>query len=151
VEDDLSSQQLVKAFLKSNYDVCVSTSVKDAKQRLKEYQVNIVLLDLSLEGKEDGLDLIKWMRRTKTWKKTPVIATTAPAFTTDQINCFKAGCNEYLAKPIRRGCLNHFTENFGLDPLKDCIPKKGINLKISGLEEFELPFILLRFLLKNPH
>jgi PAS domain S-box-containing protein len=105
VEDDLSSQQLVKAFLKSNYDVCVSTSVKDAKQRLKEYQVNIVLLDLSLEGKEDGLDLVKWMRRTKTWKKTPVIATTAHAFTTDQINCIKAGCNEYLAKPIRRSRL----------------------------------------------
>jgi len=69
---------------------------------LKKNAVELVLLDLSLIGNEDGLDLVRWMRKTKTWKETPVIATTAHAFTKDRDNCLTAGCNDYLSKPMKR-------------------------------------------------
>jgi len=62
----------------------------------------LILLDLSLVGDEDGLDLVRWMKKTEKWKDTPVIATTAHAFTTDRDNCMNAGCNDYLSKPISR-------------------------------------------------
>ncbi len=79
-----------------------TVSVDGAKQQLKQYPVDLILLDLSLVGNEDGLDLVRWMRKTKTWRKIPVIATTAHAFTTDRDNCISTGCNDYLSKPIKK-------------------------------------------------
>jgi len=79
--------------------------VGGAKEQLKKYPVKLILLDLSLIGNEDGLDLVRWMRKTKTWKETPVIATTAHAFTKDKDNCLVAGCEVYLSKPIKRDIL----------------------------------------------
>ena len=105
VEDDPGSRKLVEFFLKEKYDLCFAVSVGEAKEQLKKYPVDLVLLDLSLVGNEDGLDLVKWMRKSKIWKKTPVIATTAHAFTTDQNNCITAGCNDYLSKPIKKNGL----------------------------------------------
>jgi len=102
VEDDFNSQRLMEFFLKAKYDILLSDSVGGAKEQLKKSAVELVLLDLSLIGNEDGLDLVRWMRKTKTWKETPVIATTAHAFTKDKDNCLAAGCNDYLSKPINR-------------------------------------------------
>ncbi len=102
VEDDPSSQKLTKFFLKAKFDIYFAVSVKEAKEQLKKYPIDLILLDLSLVGNEDGLDLVRWMRKTKTWQKTPVVAVTAHAFTTDRDNCLAAGCNDYLTKPIKR-------------------------------------------------
>jgi CheY-like chemotaxis protein/nitrogen-specific signal transduction histidine kinase len=102
VEDDASSQKLTEFFLKDKFDIYFADSVKKAKQQLKKYPIDLILLDLSLIGNEDGLDLVRWMRKTNTWEKTPVIATTAHAFTKDRDNCTAAGCNDYISKPIKR-------------------------------------------------
>ena len=102
VEDDHNSQLLLKFFLQDKYDLCFAISVGEALQCLKEYDVDLILVDLSLEGDEDGLDLVRWMRQQERWKNTPVIATTAHALTKDRDNCFAAGCDDYLAKPIMR-------------------------------------------------
>jgi PAS domain S-box-containing protein len=102
VEDDLNSQKLTEFYLKGKYDICFAVSVDEAKQQLKKHPVDLILLDLSLVGNEDGLDLVRWMRKTKTWQKTPVVATTAHAFTKDLDNCLAAGCNDYLSKPIKK-------------------------------------------------
>ena len=102
VEDDPNSQRLIEYFLKGQYNICFAVSVDEAKQQLQQNQVDLILLDLSLVGNEDGLDLVRWMRKTKTWQKTPVIATTAHAFTKDRDNCIAAECNDYISKPIKR-------------------------------------------------
>ena len=106
VEDDPDSQKLIEYFLKEKYELCFAISVEEAKQLLKKYKIDLILLDLSLPGKEDGLDLVRWMRKTKTWKKTPAIATTVHAFTSDREKCLAAGCNDYISKPIIRKKLN---------------------------------------------
>ncbi|MFQ6678475.1 MAG: response regulator [Fidelibacterota bacterium] len=105
VEDDLNSQLLVKFFLRDTYEFCFADSVATAKDCLEKNPVELILLDLSLVGNEDGLDLVRWMRTSEKWKKTPVIATTAHAFTTDRDNCMNAGCDDYLPKPITRAAL----------------------------------------------
>ncbi|MCH7763956.1 MAG: PAS domain S-box protein [Candidatus Marinimicrobia bacterium] len=105
VEDEPNSQRLIEFFLKGQYDLCFAVSVNEAKRQLKKCPVDLILLDLSLVGNEDGLDLVRWMRKTKPWQKTPVIATTAHAFTKDRDNCMTAGCNDYISKPIKRELL----------------------------------------------
>ncbi len=122
VEDDLGSRKLIEFFIKGTHDMCFAVSLKEAKQQLKKYPIDLILLDLSLIGNEDGLDLVRWIRKTKTWKKTPVIATTAHAFTSDRDACLEAGCNDYLSKPIKREIL--------LEKINDSILTN--NLKKSG-------------------
>ena len=102
VEDDPNSQKLMEFYLKKGYKTCFAVSVSEAKQQLKKHPVNLILLDLSLIGDEDGLDLTRYLRKTKKWRDIPIIASTAHAFTTDRDNCLAAGCNDYLTKPIKR-------------------------------------------------
>ncbi|MBC8400787.1 MAG: PAS domain S-box protein [Candidatus Marinimicrobia bacterium] len=101
VEDDQNAANLFSIYLRRKYDMCFAVSVVEAKQQLKEQKVDLVLLDLSLIGDEDGLDLTRFMRQSKQWKIVPIIAVTAHAFTSDREKCLQAGCNDYLAKPIR--------------------------------------------------
>ncbi len=102
VEDVFNSQNLVKFFTKEIYDLVFAVSVHEAKELLKNNPIELILLDLSLIGDEDGLDLARYLRKTKKWKKIPIIATTAHAFVTDRNNVLAAGCNDYLAKPIKQ-------------------------------------------------
>ncbi|MEE8437398.1 MAG: PAS domain S-box protein, partial [Candidatus Neomarinimicrobiota bacterium] len=102
VEDDQSSQRLISFFLRDYYDLKFAASVLEAKEKLRAERIELVLLDLSLLGNEDGLDLSRYMRKSKKWQETPIIATTAHAFTEDRDKCLKAGCNDYIAKPIIR-------------------------------------------------
>ncbi len=98
----MESQQLLKFFLKGKYDTCFAVSVFEAKNELLEMPVAMILLDISLVGDEDGLDLVRYLRAQERWKKLPVIAVTAHAAVMDKKNCIEAGCNDYLSKPIKQ-------------------------------------------------
>ncbi len=112
VEDDQKPQNLFKYFLKSQYELCYAISVVGAKRQLKEHDVDLILLDLSLVGNEDGLDLARFMRQSKQWKSLPIIAVTAHAFTSDRDNVINAGCNDYMAKPIMKDQLLKKIEHY---------------------------------------
>ena len=103
VEDDKTSQQLMNFFLRKDYDIRIAPSVDTAKEKLEDGKVELILLDFSLEGDEDGLNLARWMRQLKDGRQdTPIVALTAHAFTTDRDNALEAGCNDFLTKPIRQ-------------------------------------------------
>ncbi len=51
-------------------------------------------------GGDDGLDLVRYLRKLKKWKDLPVIALTAHAFSSDQRGSMEAGCNDFLSKPV---------------------------------------------------
>ncbi len=102
IEDDLNAQKLFKFFLGESYHTLFAVSVAEAKQQLRGNKVDLILLDLSLIGNEDGLDLARYLRKTKRWKEIPIIAVTAHAFTSDRDNCLTAGCDDYISKPIKK-------------------------------------------------
>ena len=102
VEDDMNSQMLMNYYIRDSYEVDFAVSVTDAKEKLKSFSADIILLDLSLEGGEDGLDLARYIRNEDTWPDIFIIATTAHAFTADRDNCIAAGCDDYLAKPFTK-------------------------------------------------
>lgn len=102
VEDDRSTLKMMYYYLRDDYDSIFARSVTEARDILETGVVDIILLDLSLIGDEDGLDLVRGLRQQKRWESLPIIATTAHAFTADQERCMQAGCDDYLAKPIKR-------------------------------------------------
>lgn len=102
VEDDIDHQKLLSFYLLDYYEISYATSVREAIDYLKKYPLAIVLLDLSLIGRESGLDLCRYMRQSKRWKDTPIIVITSHAFPRDREICLDAGCNDYLVKPIKK-------------------------------------------------
>ncbi len=102
IEDDKSTSKMMYYYLRDDYESRFAESVIAAREILNTEPVDIILVDLSLIGEEDGLDLVRELRQQKKWESLPIIATTAHAFLSDREQCLNAGCNDYLAKPIKR-------------------------------------------------
>jgi len=101
VEDDPNSQKLASFTLSKDYNLHFAESVADAKDVLNTHEVQLILLDLSLRGDEDGLELARFLRKDTKWLKVPIVALTAHAFTSDRDRCMEAGCNDFMTKPFR--------------------------------------------------
>ncbi len=105
VEDNLTNQVLVAGILsKSRAEV---TSVTDGERALeaallacdKGNPFDIILMDMQMPIM-DGYEATGQLRR-KGYTGA-IIALTAHAMSSDREKCIKAGCNDYVAKPIDR-------------------------------------------------
>ncbi len=110
VEDDPNSQKLASFTLSKDYKLHFAESVADAKKKLDAHDIQIILLDLSLRGDEDGLDLARFLRANAKWDKVPIVALTAHAFPADKDRCMNAGCNDFMTKPFRLAVLKETIE-----------------------------------------
>ena len=104
VEDDISSQQYYTIILEDRFDLTIVTTVVEAKKVLNEIEFYVAIVDISLPGDENGIDLIKYMRE-KFPKKPVAIALTAHAFPQNRIDVMEAGATEFFTKPIMSGVL----------------------------------------------
>lgn len=102
VEDNPADQELFKYFLMGLYDYVFAVSVSEAKAVLNKTSIDLVLLDIALIGNEDGLDLVRSLRKDEKFKNIPVVVVTAHAYIGDKKKCLKAGCNAYLSKPAKQ-------------------------------------------------
>ncbi len=105
VEDDEQSTRYLQVLLEHDYAICSATWAKTAWQILHESHIDLVLMDISLPGDENGLELTRRIRASKELHALPVIAVTAHAFPRDRENSLEAGCNDYISKPFERGLL----------------------------------------------
>jgi PAS domain S-box-containing protein len=61
-------------------------------------RINLVLMDIKMPDL-DGIEATKRIKDDR--KGLPIIAQTAYAMSTDEENCLKAGCDDYISKPLR--------------------------------------------------
>jgi CheY-like chemotaxis protein len=101
VEDDQDTQMFMQTLLGQHYEVLLAESGDQARRHLKvNPEIRMVLMDISLKGREDGLTLARYLRSQEKWREVPIIATTAHAFPEDRMNCMAAGCDAYFGKPF---------------------------------------------------
>jgi CheY-like chemotaxis protein/anti-sigma regulatory factor (Ser/Thr protein kinase) len=105
VEDDPPTQAFMKQMLAPKFEVVCAATGEEARAQLAAHDVQMVLMDLSLRGPEDGLMLTRWLRQQARWEAVPVIATTAHALPEDRRKALAAGCDAYLAKPFHPSAL----------------------------------------------
>jgi PAS domain S-box-containing protein len=105
VEDDKINQLTIKKFLETRYTTIITDSSDEALEILKMKKVDIILMDISIWGKKNGLELTKELKASKEFSHIPVIAITANAFEDDKQNALEAGCDNYLAKPFSKKSL----------------------------------------------
>jgi PAS domain S-box-containing protein len=110
VEDDHETQKFLQLILSSSFDLHFADSGEDAWTILHRTAIDLVLMDISLRGEEDGLQLTGRIREDAALRTLPVIAVTAHAFADDRRRSLEAGCNEYLPKPFRVTQLRELVE-----------------------------------------
>ncbi|MCK6265012.1 response regulator [Vibrio sp. ZSDE26] len=101
VEDTETNQMVIKLLLeKKGYNVTTLTNGKDAVEYLKLHNQSqdAVIMDVSMPIM-DGLTATTLIRKFN--QDIPIIALTAHAMKQDKEDCFKAGMNAFVTKPIR--------------------------------------------------
>jgi len=99
VEDDLSSQQYYTIIFSGHYEITMAADVAEAKEFLKNEEFQVAIVDISLPGDENGLDLIKYLCEEYPDKPVP-IALTGHAFPKNREDALAAGAVEFFTKPI---------------------------------------------------
>jgi two-component system cell cycle response regulator DivK len=100
VEDNQLNRELLRDWLEvEGYEVWITADLKTSYEVFSKRIPDAVLLDINL-GKDNGLDLLAWMRQKTETCEIPVIAVTAHALVAEQERILKAGCSACLSKPI---------------------------------------------------
>lgn len=97
-EDDKSCQLLITELLeRMGLETTTADDGKEAIEKSKNQSFDLIFMDVRMPNL-NGLEATKILRKNKT--KIPIIAITAHAMEGDRKSCIKAGCDEYLSKPI---------------------------------------------------
>ena len=105
VEDDYSNQKFLTFFLKRNFNVFPCDSEESLFEHLNKHKIDLILMDISIQGKKDGLQITKDLKISDKFKNIPVVCLTAHAFQIDKDNALKAGVDYYLTKPVSNDIL----------------------------------------------
>lgn len=99
VEDNPANISLLQRIARmGGHEVINYTDGEKALERFADDQPDLVLMDLQLEGRIGGLDVVKQLR--ERGFTTPIVAVTAYAMVGDRERCIEAGCDSYLSKPL---------------------------------------------------
>jgi DNA-binding response OmpR family regulator len=90
--------------LEPKYEVITAASAAEARRALEDSSapMALVLMDLKLEGSEDGVTLTRHLRSEGRWRDVPIVALTACATAEDVQKALEAGCDDYVPKPFYR-------------------------------------------------
>ena len=97
-EDNDSNYSLVQHILKDYNLIRVENGV-EAIEKIRNGQFHLVLMDMKMPVM-GGLEATRKIRDFDT--KIPIIALTANAFDSDRTCAIEAGCNAFLAKPVKK-------------------------------------------------
>lgn len=101
VEDEPRNAALLEAILgRAGYRLHVAGDLAQARGWLAESSPALVLLDRHLPD-GDGLDLIDTIRSSDRLRAVPILLVSASVLPRDQAAALDAGCDGFLAKPVR--------------------------------------------------
>jgi len=109
VEDiDINNIFFEAALRKTNAKLIYANNGVEAVDICKKNEnIDVILMDLQLP-EMDGYEACRKIRKFR--KELPIIAQTAHLLLNAEQNCYSAGCNDFLTKPIR---LNSLLQSIG--------------------------------------
>jgi len=102
VEDHYHNRRLVEKILASRgYDVLLAEDGEAGWAMAVEHHPQLLLLDISLPGALDGMDVAAKIKAEPSLSDIWIVALTASAMPGDRERFLSSGCDDYLAKPIQ--------------------------------------------------
>jgi CheY-like chemotaxis protein len=101
VEDEPRNAALLQAILgRAGHELHIAGDLASAREWLETTTPALVLLDRHLPD-GDGLDLIATVRGDDRLRAVPILLVSASVLPQDQSAALDAGCDGFLAKPVR--------------------------------------------------
>ena len=102
VDDNDVNQKVVKGFLeKTSHTLTMANTAEEALQKIEGHDFDLVLMDIELPGMKGDQATQKLRNSDKEkMKNLPVIALTGNTMPQDIERFYKAGMNDFIAKPI---------------------------------------------------
>ncbi|MCU0421194.1 MAG: response regulator [Bacteroidia bacterium] len=102
IDDDPINRQLLEIYLIGDFDYTIVSNARAALDRLHEESFDLVISDVNLEGKEDGIWLGKQIKSNPLTQHIPVVAFTAHAMNYFNLESFHEAFNTIIEKPIMK-------------------------------------------------
>lgn len=97
IDDDTRLRSLLQRYLQENgFAVSAAKDAENARMFLRQYQFNLLIVDVMMPG-ESGIEFLQKLRRDN---GVPAIVLTAMGDTADRITGLEAGADDYLPKPF---------------------------------------------------
>jgi len=125
VDDDQDIARILRFRLeKKGFDCVLASNGLEALERLDTHHPDLVLLDVMMP-KMDGFTTCREIRSRNAWARVPVIMLTAKGDTSDKVNGFSEGADDYVVKPFEfdellariQMILRRTAENVSANPL----------------------------------
>lgn len=111
VDDTEFNRDLVVQLLEDEYDMVIAENGEQAVKVTESERPDLILMDLGMPVM-DGWEATRILKANDALKQIPVIAVTSHAMVGDEIEARKAGCDDYLPKPIDENLLIQKIKNF---------------------------------------
>lgn len=84
-----------------DYELFTAMSGEEVMERIDTIAPDLVLLDLYMSGM-DGDEVCRQLRTSERWRNLPIIMVTAAGRRNEVEKCLKAGCSDYVTKPVSK-------------------------------------------------
>jgi CheY-like chemotaxis protein len=101
VEDDIENQKFLRIFLRKTFDLDFCDSAESFYEKFSCDNFDLILMDISLRGSKDGLQLTQEIRNNPKYCKIPIVGLSAHAYQRDKDNAYRAGVDIFITKPVR--------------------------------------------------
>ena len=105
VEDNQQTQLIIKVALRNEYDLQSATNVSTAISLLSNNNFDLILLDLNLQGKEDGKIILIEIREKMKNFGLPVIIISAYDLKPEDEEFFNENADGFISKPFDKETL----------------------------------------------
>jgi len=98
-DNEMNRDMLARRLARKGYVIVISETAKDLLPRVKEGNIDLVLLDIEMP-EVSGIDALRTLRESYSAIELPIIMVTAKNQSDDIVKALDMGANDYLTKPI---------------------------------------------------
>jgi diguanylate cyclase (GGDEF)-like protein/PAS domain S-box-containing protein len=98
-DNELNRDMLARRLARKGYEILLADSARQLPQRVKEDEIDLVLLDIEMP-EISGLEALTTLRDTYSPIQLPIIMVTAKDQSEDIVKALNLGANDYVTKPI---------------------------------------------------
>ena len=105
VEDDEWILKIFSKVFEKNFEINLAPTIQAFYSSIENKIFDGFIVDLSLRGEKNGVQLIEELRQMDKYFKTPIVVVTANALRKDRESCLKAGATKFITKPVDNNVL----------------------------------------------